>query len=663
MEFADITIRGATPVAAAFDDIYFSQDGGLEETRHVFLVNNGLPERLPNQPGEHFTVGETGFGTGLNFLTLWQAWRDHCRSKGKLHHRKAPGASGRLHFVSVEKFPIHPQQLPGLLAPVASDLAVLPELLEQYRWLVPGWNRFSFSDVELTLFIGDATEGFRDCQASVDAWFLDGFAPARNTELWQPALFQAMARLSHSETTLATYSAAGVVRQGLSAAGFAVLRVAGHGRKRHMLKGRFVGFHGPLPFDRQAYWWQRPHMALGAGSHVAILGTGLAAAELAPRLSLRGVKVTLIAPDNPGNAASGNAQGAVYAKPGLEADPATCWYAQAMAYRFRCWHDQGHSWPGAACGLLHLMPAERWQRLRDALAQHPFGQLAEAISSEEASARAGVNLAEPALWFAASGWLAPRDYCQQRLAHLPQIRSRAMTLTPGNGQERWTVTTEDRQTYDFDAVIVAAGHHSADWPETHWLPLKPVRGQVSSTNIGYPPQTVICGKSYVTPRDGEGHWHFGASFDIDTDHAETTAEDQQQNLVALRALSPDMADSLAGHPTTERAAVRATTPDYLPLAGPAISDHLRQRDPRQLHQPWTELYQPGLFVLTGLGSKGLTSAPLLAEYVVSLMTGEPLPFDRITERRIHAGRHWLRQGFKGQVDTNTSRSATGADNS
>lgn len=663
MEFADITMRGTTPVATAFDDIYFSQDGGLEETHHVFLTHNGLPDRLPSQSGEHFTVGETGFGTGLNFLTLWQVWRNHCRSKDKFNEKPTPGAHGRLHFISVEKFPIHPHQLPGLLAPVAADLAVLAEFLEQYRWLVPGWNRFSFADVELTLYIGDATEGFRDCQAIVDAWFLDGFAPARNAELWQPALFRAMARLSHSGTTLATYTAAGHVRQGLSAAGFAVQRIAGHGRKRHMLQGRFVGFHGPLPFDRQTYWWQRPRKALGAGSHIAILGTGLAAAELAPRLTLRGFQVTLIAPDSPGNAASGNAQGAVYAKPGLESDPATCWYAQAMAYRFRTWHHQGQSWPGAACGLLHLMPTARWQRLRDRLDHHPFGQLADAISSEEASTRAGVALTEPALWFAASGWLSPRDYCQQRLAHLPQIQSRALSLAQDTGHQRWTVTTEGQQSHDFDAVIVAAGHHCADWPETQWLPLKPVRGQVSSTNSGHPPETVICGKSYVTPRDGEGYWHFGASFDIDADHELTTAADQQQNLMALRMLSPEMADSLDGHATTERAAVRATTPDYLPLAGPAISHQLRQRDPRQLHQPWSELYQPGLFVLTGLGSKGLTSAPLLAEYVVSQMTGEPLPFGRATERRIHAGRHWLRQGFKGSSDARSTHFKVKAKNS
>ncbi len=638
MQFADITLRDQTPVASRFDDVYYSLHGGLAEARHVFLHQNGLPERLPRQAGEWFVIGETGFGTGLNFLTTWQAWRDH---------RPADQPPGRLHFISTEKYPVHPDQLGILLAPWMNDLPLAAELVAQYRFLVPGWNRFSFDDVELTLYIGDATEGLRDCIARVDAWYLDGFSPARNPDLWQPELFTALARLSHSGTTLATFTAAAVAREGLKAAGFAMERSPGFGRKRHMLRGRFTGFHGPQPFVRNTYWWPRPDTRLTPAHSIALIGSGLAAAETVQRLKSRQfARLTLISPDQPGMAASGNEQGAVYAKPGLEADPATQWYAQAMSYRLRLWHSRGQHWPGDTCGQLQLLNAERWQAMTDALPEHPFAQLAQSVTAAQASELAGVPLDQPALWFAGSGWLSPQRYCQQILADLPRINGQATQLAQtATGQ--WRITLDTGEAVDVDAVVIAAGQHSHDWPQTAWLPLKPVRGQVSASRTSGAPRTVICGKSYVTPANRAGEWHFGASFELNTNHTELSAADTQGNLNALARISPSMAEAASEQETTDRAGVRATTPDYLPLAGPAISDALRARDPRRCFAPWSDLYQPNLFVLTGLGSKGLASAPLLAEYLVCQMTGEPLPFGRARDKRIHCGRHWLKQAFRG----------------
>lgn len=638
MQFADITLRDQTPVATRFDDVYYSLHGGLAETRHVFLHQNNLPNRLPQAPGEWFVIGETGFGTGLNFLTTWQAWRDH---------RPADRPTGRLHFISTEKYPVHPEQLGALLAPWRAELPVAEALVAQYRFLTPGWNRFSFDDAELTLFIGDALDGLTDCTARVDAWYLDGFAPARNPDLWQPELFAALGRLSHSGTTLATYTAARIAREGLRAAGFAMERCPGFGRKRHMLRGQFVGLHGPLPFDRNHYWWPRPDTRLTPEHSIVVIGSGLAAAETVQRLQDRYFqRLTLISPDAPGTAASGNDQGAVYAKPGLEADPNTQWYAQALSYRLRLWHSRGQHWPGEACGQLQLMAPGRWQAMAEALDEHPFAQLARPVSAADASALAGVPLDQPALWFAASGWLSPQGYCQQNLADVPRVAARATQLTQTDAGH-WLITLDTGDTIDADAVVIAAGQHSHIWAQTAWLPLKPVRGQVTATRAKGAPRTVICGKSYVTPANAEGHWHFGASFELNTDHRDISDADTQGNLDALARISPVLGETASGQATTDRAGVRATTPDYLPLAGPAISDALRARDPRRCFAPWSDLYQPNLFVLTGLGSKGLASAPLLAEYLVCQMTGEPLPFGHAREKRIHCGRQWLKQAFRG----------------
>lgn len=632
MEFARLDPAHRDPVSRDFDDVYFSQDGGLAETRHVFLAGNDLPRRLSQHSRPWFTIGETGFGTGLNFLAAWQACRDH-------------GSGLRLHFISTERYPIHPDQLPALLAPMLDDLPVGREFLRAWSHLVPGWNRFSFADAELTLWLGDATAGFEDCTASIDAWFLDGFSPARNPDLWQPGLFRALARLSHAQTTLATFTVASLVRTGLTAAGFRVEKRPGFGRKRHCLQGQFIGFHGPLPFAARDYWWPRPQPV--PGRSIAIVGASLAAAELAVRCRRRQLEVTVYAPADAAQPFPDSVQGAVYARPGLEADPATCHYAAALSYRLRQWSTEGQHWPGQRTGLLQLMPAERWDRLLNSLSTHPFAQLVQPLAAAEASQRAGVTLTQPALWFRDAGWIAPAAYTRQLLQDCRQISDRVQTLAySGSG---WTVTTADGSRHRHDAVLIAAGACSDQWAQTAHLPLKPVRGQLTAVAGGQGPHCVVCGERYVTPPDSEGQWHFGATFTPGDSNDTPRASDRQDNLDALRSLSGELAQRAAASTASDHAAVRATTPDYLPLAGPVLQADIRNRaDPRHCYAPWSALYAPGLFVLTGLGSKGLASAPLLAEYVVCQLTGEPLPFGRQHESRVHAERHWLRNGLSGR---------------
>lgn len=206
--------EGAVPVSTRFDDPYFSLENGLAETRHVFLAGNDLPARFR----DGFHIAELGFGTGLNFLTTWAAWR-------------AAGVGGRLHFTSFEAFPMAPEDM-------ATALAAFPSLGDLAGQLVRAMEagRFAFEDVSLSIIEGDARETLPDWDGAADAWFLDGFSPAKNPELWGPDLMAAVAAHTRSGGTAATYTAAGFVRRGLEAAGFAVERVPGFGRKRHMTR-------------------------------------------------------------------------------------------------------------------------------------------------------------------------------------------------------------------------------------------------------------------------------------------------------------------------------------------------------------------------------------------------------------------------------------------
>jgi len=211
---------GDVPVSTRFDDPYFSLENGLEETRHVFLAGNGLPGRFH----DGFHVAELGFGTGLNFLVTLQAFRD-C------------GTPGKLHFTSFEAYPMPMEDLRRALQSFAGLPTDVFEARADQPFLTP---RIHGPDFELQLIIGDARETLPTWKDQADAWFLDGFSPAKNPELWEPALMADVARHTVPNGTAATYTAAGFVRRGLEAAGFEVTREPGYGRKRHMTTARKV---------------------------------------------------------------------------------------------------------------------------------------------------------------------------------------------------------------------------------------------------------------------------------------------------------------------------------------------------------------------------------------------------------------------------------------
>lgn len=215
---ADIEWRdGRIPVSRRFEDPYFSLEGGLAETRHVFLAGNGLPDRFRDD----FAIAELGFGTGLNLLATALSWI-------------ATGQRGTLRFISFEAFPLS-------VAEMAQALAAFPELSPLVPGLLDGWRPEGGTwqvgaTVSFTLIAGDARQTLPAWDGRADAWYLDGFAPAKNPELWDPALLAEVARHTAPGGTAATYTAAGHVRRALAASGFTVERAPGFGRKRHMTR-------------------------------------------------------------------------------------------------------------------------------------------------------------------------------------------------------------------------------------------------------------------------------------------------------------------------------------------------------------------------------------------------------------------------------------------
>lgn len=657
------------PISSEFGDVYFSKNSGIDETRFVFLHHNHLPERWKNLTADAvFTIAETGFGTGLNFLTAWQVWREH-----------AP-AQATLHFISVEKFPLTRGDLERALSlwPELNNLAV--QLLAQYPPVdARGFHRLNFGSVQLTLIYADAIAGFSQllpiehagpdvcshaCGFSqytrannIDAWFLDGFAPAKNPDLWTDDLFQLVARLSHANTTFATFTAAGIVRRGLAAVGFTVEKVPGYGSKREMLRGHMTDTAAVFSEAAGKYdtSWHLVEFSGEPVRNVAVIGAGMAGCHTAWALAQKGLRVTLIDEFEPAAGASGNPLGIVYAKLSHTAGTLADFNLLAYLYACRFYHAQGFFQSGGeTCGVLQLpeQPEQEAQlkQIADIFARSP--ELARWLSEEEACAFAGVPVASGALLLPQSGWLQPNKLCQT-LARHPNIHLISGRRINGLNREksRWNLLdAQDQSVADADAVVIACAIGAAGIAQSAHLPVKKIRGQISlaaANTTSSALKTVLCGEGYIAPAI-DGQHCLGASFVLRTDETALSWDEHQQNLARAAAISPAFNELAVADLNQGRANFRCTTPDYLPIVGPlpqadAMMERFAplRRDARSIIDR-TGSYHPGLFINIGHGSRGLAYTPLCAELIASLIADQPLPLPRDLIQALHPARFLIR---------------------
>lgn len=593
------------PISKVFGDVYFSRKNGLAESRHVFLQANDLTQRLSHlQAHQYFCVGELGFGTGLNILTLWQLWQ-HCRPNNQSH----------LHVVTFEKFPLTKSDLQRALKAWPELKPLIDQLLLQYPPALAGCHRLIFvkERFSIDLWLGDAAINLPKIQSQhpVDAWFLDGFSPQLNPELWQAQILDEVIRLSAEGTTFSSFSVAGILKHGLRQRGIAIQRVRGFGYKREMLKAHWPIEHPPT----KAILKKQPT--------IAIIGAGIAGLSVAHALSNRGLSVTLIDQDQPLAGASGNPRALLAPQPLAIEKFSDNLMNMGGLFSFRYWQQ----YP-AVFSFSHILffSEKKQQEQLDKIQDYP-AEFLQVMSAEEASHYSQTNLSLPATDFKQAALLDPQALSQQVLSNpLIDVKQANIQSLKKLDSGLWALCDDKAQhVLSADHVIICNARHS------HVLcPLLPtlnaIRGQVSWAKIAQPQHKLTCALSYggyvapITDEQQQPILLFGASFikgDLSTD---IKVDDHQHNYDLLAALAPEVAQQLPSIDNWHgRASTRAQTNDYLPIVG----------EMPDMPQVWT---------LTALGSKGFSFAPLCAEVLCAELLGEVLPISQSLAKAISPSR-------------------------
>lgn len=621
---AGIDWSGEVPRASEYGDVYHPRIGAVAQAEHVFLRGNGLPDRWRGHAA--FTILETGFGLGFNFLAAWAAWRAD------------PARAARLHYVAIEKHPPRIDDLRRAQAAAPAPLQPLAAALQaQWPPLTPNLHRLAFDGgrVRLLLALGDVAAVLPALEVQADAVFLDGFAPDRNPAMWSAAVFDALGRKVAPEATAATWCVARELRDGLARAGFEVERAPGIGGKREISVARHVARPGRR---------QPPALAVGGASREAVVvGAGIAGAAVARALLDDDWAVTVLerrpaAASETSSNLGGLFHGSLHPDDGPHARLLRA--AALQAARDFAPPVTGGAVPGQVQGLMWLdRRAGGLAALADLHRRTGLpGDYVHPLAAADAAARAGVPLSAPAWCYPAGGWISPAQVAAWLLRGSRFVGGVEVARLARVG-DRWQLR-DARDAVVAEAALVAlcasagvpallaplAGTAPRAWP------LQRTRGQVSVLERGgaTPLALPLTGDGYALPLP-DGRLLVGATRQPGDDDASVRDADHRYNagraarLTGLE-LPPDPA-AWSG-----RVGWRLHASDRQPIAGAVAAADASASQPRLLER------QPGLFVVSALGSRGLTLAPLLGHLVAAMAGGAPWPLERDLAAAIDPGR-------------------------
>ncbi len=650
-----VSWSGAIPRSTRFDDIYYNPEDPLGESRHVFIQG----AELARQIGQHdwLCVGETGFGTGLNFLLSWQCWR-----------QQRPGPGQWMRYCSIEAYPLSVNNIKKALQPFEELKELSGKLLEQYPATAAGFHLLSWPEerLELVLIFLPVEQTLQQLASHMHCWYLDGFAPAKNPEMWSDTVLQAIADHSLPGATLATFTAVGRVRRTLESCGFAMRKSPGFGRKRDMLTGIYQAKTSQTAryLPAMPNWLQQPAQA---SRRALVLGAGIAGAQVAWHLRQLGYTVTVAeGRESVASQGSGNPRGLI--SPALHADAsrASRFFLQSYAYawqQIRQLQQQGHAVQARQCGIHRLISRKEQVRFERALQRHGLDQPTATDESplRITTARLPDESSSPSLYIQDSGWVDPKSWVTALLADCEVITGfQAVRLQQADGL--WQLGSEDGRSLRAEVLVLCQSLHALQWPQGEWLPLRARPGHLlywPANGLSEQLAQALTGQHYLLPAEC-GQLVAGSSFehlprDAWFDPLPLQAEALERLALDLRKDWPWLGE--VPNPLQGRRAMRAVTPDHLPLAGPLpdrpgweqwLAPHARGMALSRLRGHPPNL--PGLFLLSGLGARGLAAAPLAARLVCDwIHNPQQLSAPLAVAEALHPGRFLLRQARQGET--------------
>jgi len=604
-----------------FDDTYHHSNA-VAESRYVFHDGNELLKQWQNNSQQtNFVIGETGFGSGLNFLTTRQLWQSTCNKPGHLH------------FISTEQWLLTPAQLQRAyrdFPDLQSDLDCIQAIFKQRR---AGFHHCQTDkDITLSLLLGDAASCFQQLNACVDAWYLDGFSPAKNPAMWSLDLMTEIARLSKPGSTFATFTAASQVRKNLQKVGFEVTKTAGFQGKRERLIGQFKHFIKPT-HDKQV--WAPTPQACPPSKRLTIIGGGIAGLCLAQTAKNNDFQVTLVDQQpQPFAGASGNAYAMMMPYLTAQSSPEALFY-------WRAFEAALNFYPEPIFNSIGVQSTEQ-PRKQDARLDLPDNL---------------IQAGEQGLRYPDAGFIDTTALVRHLSESVDVWLTAKVEHIEQTSCEQWLIQDGNRQTLNqCDVLVVAAGIQSFRLLPDLASYLTALRGQTELYHLPKWPSAFDCVQlkhPYLIPiKDqnrvllGGNYQHLNPSDWFKAD--EPTSQDPQLNLKNwqknIESVSLNEAQLLSTH-----VGIRAHTLDHMPLCGPLVKSEQFRNDYADLHhgRHW-QSYPPAsvqnnLYVLSGLGSRGYTSAPLLANYLMAMILGQPLPLEQDLVKILHPNRFLYRQ--------------------
>lgn len=648
--------------SATFNDIYHSSSGALEESLHVFIQGNKLIERWSvAHESDRFSIAEIGFGSGLNFLLTFKIWKEQAQKPG------------RLFYTAFEKYPITKTDLITIYKKWSHLSEESDSFLKIYPDHTTGCHRLLIdTDITLDLHFGCASDSIDQIKAGsqlrANSWFLDGFSPDKNPDLWTFELFERLAFHSAPGCTLSTYSSSGAVARNLKTAGFRIKKINGYGKKRHSLVGILEKTQLISHSSNNSPWLniETSKTCSAEPKKAAIIGAGLAGGTTALALARRGWRVTVLEAANTLlQGASGIDQLALRCRLISENSSLALFFLHSYLFSQRYYSllNNGSAWNQT--GLLQLGNATNKKKTFDLTKILDFydPRVVHLMGSEIAASLAGLNLRETntdngSLYFPEGGWIDSTKLSKNLLTH-PNItvclNHSVNEITREN--DTWLLTSDRQNTISSPVVVVASSFAAKKFECLKTLPLQKIYGQATKTPISKTSKglsKVICGERSVFPQNNGHHTVSASYFRLDEKKSDSELVDVKQVNQENISRASSMFHEEGVFQTEELYALsgtRSSPPDFVPIVGPAPNFTkmranyfaLTQNKKKKFEKTQNKSdYHEGLYLSIGHGSNGAATCPLGGEIIASLITRDPLPVGGKTFDELSASRFIIR---------------------